>query len=286
MHLFQLIFSFLLAGLPTSTPAAPAPVAAQAAAKPANPPAAKPTTPPAAKPATPPAAEPAATPSRVSPLPGAAADPKPAAAISATAVVDKVQAFYKETGQLTAKFRQTVDNATFGRQTVSDGNVFIKKPGKMRWDYYSKARKTQVDRSFMSDGKVLWAVFIDGKTYYKKNLADDLLPVAITFLSGKGDLKTDFDAALDTSGKYGGAGDHVLALTPKKPSASYKTLWLVVDRTNHRVKKSVILNSTGDLTTFAFFEPNTTAPLKDQIFVFNEQENKKKGFRQVEPPKQ
>lgn len=201
-------------------------------------------------------------------------------------VVDKVQAFYKVTGQLGAKFRQTVVNETFGRTTVSDGRVYIKKPGKMRWDYYSKSKKTQVDRAFLSDGKMLWAVFMSGKTYYKKDVKDDLLPVAITFLSGKGDLKTDFDAVLDTSGKRGGKGDHVLELTPKKPSAQYKTLWLVVDGGDYRVKQSIIKNANNELTTFAFFEPDTKTTVADTTFVFNEKESKTKGFRVVEPPRQ
>jgi outer membrane lipoprotein carrier protein len=230
-------------------------------------------------------APPAAQPTAPAAVATAKAPAAPASSAEAAAVVDKVQAYYKKTTQLTAKFRQTVDNATFGKQTVSDGNVFIKKPGKMRWDYYSKARKTQVDRSFLCDGNLLFAVFVEGKTYYKRECKLDLLPVAITFLSGTGDLKADFTAALDTSGKYGAVGDKVLALTPKKPSAQYKTLWLVVDGGDFRVKKSVILNSTNDVTVFAFFEPDTTRDIKDQTFVFNEKENKKQGFRLIQPPK-
>jgi outer membrane lipoprotein-sorting protein len=154
----------------------------------------------------------------------------------------------------------------------------------MRWDYFSKAKPDQLDRAFLSDGNVLWAVFVDGQTYYKKALKDDLLPVAITFLSGKGDLKADFHAKLDASGTRGAPGDQVLELTPKKPTA-YKTLWLVVDPKDHRVKRSIILNANNELSTFEFFEPDTAKALTDQTFVFDEKGNAKKGFRRIEPPK-
>ena len=75
---------------------------------------------------------------------------------AADAVVKGVQNFYKSTNQLTAKFRQSNYNKTFGMPTVNDGKVYLKKPGKMRWDYFSKRNKTEVTRSQMSDGKTIW----------------------------------------------------------------------------------------------------------------------------------
>lgn len=211
---------------------------------------------------------------------------KSPARLDANGVVDKVQAFYVDTAHLRAKFRQTVVNKTFGRKTISDGRVYIKKPGKMRWDYYKKnkrTRKTPNTKSFISDGKTLWAVFHGNKEYYEKNIENDLLPVAITFLSGKGDLRTDFKAALDRSGKYGKKSDYVLELTPKKPSAQYKMLWLVVDSKNYRVKQSIILNTKGDTNQFRFFEPNTSKSVKDYLFAFNAK--RLTDYRKVEPPK-
>ena len=202
--------------------------------------------------------------------------------LSADQVVGKVQAFYKDTRQLKAKFRQTVVNKTFGKKNVSDGWVYIKKPGKMRWDYYGKKNKKKVIKSFLSDGNTIWAVFVTDMQYFKKAVKNDLLPVAITFLSGKGDLRTDFRAGLDTKTAYGKKGDYVVKLTPKKPNAQYKTLWLVVDPTNYRVKKSVVENSNGDTNQFSFHEGNTTKPIADNVFVFNEKNTK---FRLINPEK-
>src|SRR5688572_22702949 len=108
-----------------------------------------------------------------------AIEPPAAPRLSADAVVGKVQAFYVGTQSLKAKFRQEYTNTTFGKTSTSDGVLWIKKPGKMRWDYH-KRRKLQ--KSFISDGVLLWAVEHDNKQVFKKNLGDDVLPVAITFL--------------------------------------------------------------------------------------------------------
>lgn len=197
----------------------------------------------------------------------------------ADAVVKGVQNFYKSTNQLTAKFRQSNFNKTFGMPKVNDGKVYLKKPGKMRWDYFSKRNKNQVTRSQMSDGKMIWAVDKTGKWYYKQSVAQSTLPVAVTFLTGKGELSKEFDAKLLTGSKHGGASDKVLELTPKKPSAQFKTLVLVVDPATFRVKKSIVTTATGDTNEFAFFEPDLAKAVADTWFVFNPQTAK--GFREI-----
>src|SRR5262249_40304913 len=109
----------------------------------------------------------------------------------------------------------------------------------------------------------------DNKQVVKKNLQQDLMPVAVTFLYGKGDLKAEFTAALDTSSSYGAKGDIVLKLTPKKPSAQYKNLYLVVDPQQFRVKESVIIDSSGNVNHFNFYSPDFEKTIKDSWFEFD-----------------
>jgi len=196
-------------------------------------------------------------------------------------VVKGVQEFYRQSQRLTATFRQVYVNATFGERTESAGRVYLKKPGKMRWDYFSARDKKRVSRTHLSDGKMIWAVDVTGKWYFKDHLANSSLPVAVTFLTGKGDLASEFDAKLLTGSKQGGASDEVLELTPKKPSAQCKTLVLVVDRKTFRVKKSIVTTATGDTNEFSFYEPDAAKALADSLFVFNPKAAK--GFRQIKP---
>jgi outer membrane lipoprotein-sorting protein len=222
--------------------------------------------------------------------PAASAPASPAAApatapMTAPMIVDKVQAFYLGIRQVSAKFRQSVTNATFGGEPkTNDGRVYIMKPGKMRWDYFAAKKGTaaRTKKSFISNGAYLYVVEYDNKQILKKSLEKDLMPVAVSFLYGKGDLKTDFTAELDTTGKYGAKGDHVLRLTPKKPSAQYKNLYLVVDAKDFRVTQSVIVDSSNNTNHFRFFTPDFEKPIKDSWFEFNEKNEAVKNFRLVD----
>src|SRR5687768_6147562 len=169
-------------------------------------------------------------------------------AASANDVVDNVQKFYANIKQVTASFRQTVTYETFGNTKSSDGTVWIMKPGKMRFDYLEKKQgKVTVKKSFISNGTTLYVVEHDNKQIVEKSLQNDLMPVAVSFLYGKGDLKSEFNAELDKSGKFGAKGEVVLKLTPKKPSAQYKNLFLVVSPDNYRVTQSIIVDSSNNL---------------------------------------
>ena len=190
---------------------------------------------------------------------------------SANDVVDNVQKFYANIKQVTAQFRQSVTNETFGSTKTSDGTVWIMKPGKMRWDYLEKKKtKVEVKKSFISNGTNLYVVEHDNMQVVKKNLQNDLMPVAVSFLYGKGDLKTEFNSELDKSGKYGAKGDIVLKLTPKKPSAQYKNLFLVVSPDNFRVTQSIIVDSSNNVNHFRFFAPDFEKAIKESWFEFDE----------------
>lgn len=194
-----------------------------------------------------------------------------AAALPANEVVDRVQKFYANITQVTADFRQAVTNDTFGSTKTSDGKVYISKPGKMRWDYHEKKKdQVKTKKSFISNGTNLYVVEHDNMQVVKKNLQQDLMPVAVSFLYGKGDLKNEFNAELDTSGKYGNKGDYVLRLTPKQPSAQYKNLFLVVDPSNFRVTQSIIIDSSNNVNHFRFFAPDFAKPHKPTWFEFDE----------------
>jgi outer membrane lipoprotein carrier protein len=201
--------------------------------------------------------------------------------VTAAEAVDRVQAFYASIKQVTASFRQAVTNDTFGSTKTSDGTVWIMKPGKMRWDYLEKKKdKVEVKKSFISNGSYLYVVEHDNKQVTKKNLSQDLMPVAVTFLYGKGDLKAEFTSELDTSGKYGGKDEIVLKLTPKQPSAQYKNLILVVNPQDFHVTQSIIIDSSNNVNHFRFFTPDFEKPIKESWFEFNE--NSVKNYRIID----
>jgi outer membrane lipoprotein carrier protein len=214
----------------------------------------------------------------------------PAAPSTATEVVDRVQQFYAGIKQVTALFRQSVTNDVFGSTKTSDGKVWIMKPGKMRWDYVEKKKvgsdvEVKVKKSFISNGSYLYVVEHDNKQVLKKSLERDLMPVAVSFLYGKGDLKAEFNAELDKTGKYGEKDDVVLRLTPKQPSAQYKNLYLVVSPKDFHVSQSVIVDSSNNVNHFRFFSPDFEAPIKDSSFEFDERSVKNYRVTDADAPR-
>ncbi len=203
------------------------------------------------------AATPAAKPAPVAAAPTTATTTTTVAAPTAAQLVDKVQGFYQSITQVTASFRQTVTNSTFGGSKDSDGKVYLLKPGMMRFDYLQKAKgKVTMEKEFVSDGSTLFVIEHNNKQVIQQSLQGNMLPVAVTFLYGKGNLNTDFVAAIDTASKYGGADEITLKLTPKVPSAQYKNLILVVSKKDFHVTQSIIVDSSNNVNQFRFFSPD------------------------------
>jgi outer membrane lipoprotein-sorting protein len=119
----------------------------------------------------------------------------------------------------------------------------------------------------------------------KKSLERDLMPVAVSFLYGKGELKAEFNPEIDSSGKYGEKGDIVLRLTPKQPSAQYKNLFLVVSPKDFHVSQSIIVDSSNNVNHFRFFAPDFAKPIKESYFQFDERSVKNYRVIDADAPK-
>jgi outer membrane lipoprotein carrier protein len=184
------------------------------------------------------------------------------AAPTASSTLAGVQSYYAKAPQLTAKFKQQVTYATFGTSNTTSGNVYVKKPGDVRWDYLRPDKK--VSKSFMYDGTTLWLVDNDSMQVMKQAVSGSAMPAAVAFLTG-GNLTSQFNVALDTSGTYGGAGATVLALTPKQPSAGYQRVFFVVADDGH-VRESIVIASNGDVNDIQLFTPDTTTAVPTSLF--------------------
>jgi len=206
--------------------------------------------------------------------PAPAAAPVAASPLTGDVAVDNVQKFYAGIDQVTAKFAQNVTNSTFGTTKPSQGTVWLMKPGKMRFDYNEKTGGTVlVKKTFLSNGTTLYMIEHDNKQVVEKSLQADLMPVALSFLLGKGDLKKEFNTqlnpTLDPKLNLAGTTDLVIGLTPKQPSAQYKQLVLVVNKTDFHVKQSIIIDSSANINQFSFYEPDFKTPIPASRFDFD-----------------
>lgn len=172
---------------------------------------------------------------KVAAAPAPAPDIKP----SASAVLASVQSFYDGTTDLTCKFKQTYVHPVYGTRTVSTGDLRLKKPGMMVWDYEGKA-----DPDFYVDGQKLWVVEHDTRQVVSQKVeGNSNLAGAMKFLFGGQKLIKEFKVrmAQDKQAKsYGMPGHKVIELKPKEQNPHYKSLLLVVDDLTGRVDSFVV----------------------------------------------
>lgn len=178
-------------------------------------------------------------------------------------VVDEIQKFYEDTEDYQASFKQVYKNKLMSDTKKSSGKVYIKRPGKMRWEYKKPNKKL-----FVSDGSTLWVYEEEAKQVYKQELDNSDLPTAIAFLMGKGDLKKDFKYKLIENDKAAKKGLHVLLLVPKKPTTHYKKLLFMVDVKTFQVKRTIIVDATGNTNSMRFENVKTNKGVKDGKFKF------------------
>jgi len=176
-------------------------------------------------------------------------------------VLDRMQKRYDEAKDFHARFSQNYSRAIVGRATLSTGTITFKKPGRMRWDYDKPE-----PRMFLSNGQVLWLYESSEKQACKQDLKNSQLPAALAFLMGKGKITDEFDVAFAKDASHGHPGDFCLALSPKQPQSSYKSILFIVDPKEFLVRESILVDSQGNTNHFTFDDLEVNTKIADSVF--------------------
>jgi len=193
--------------------------------------------------------------------PAAAADPS-GARLGLAAVVDRVQKRYDGATDFRARFNQTLNSAAFKRKTSLTGEVLLKKPGRMRWNYL-----TPDPKMYLADGDLLWLYEPEDKQAFKQDLKSSQLPAALAFLTGKGKLASEFEIVFAKDARdLGAPGDYVLALSPRQPQSQVKALRFVVDPRTFDVKESLITDAQGNTNDLLFSSIAINSRIPDATF--------------------
>lgn len=180
---------------------------------------------------------------------------------SAATVVARVQKYYDATKDLRAKFEQQLESPSRAPSKAS-GEVWLKKPGKMRWDYAKPDKKLMV-----SDGSTMWVYDPDDEQAYKQDLRGNALPAQVSFLLGEGKLDKEFDASVT---KIDGLAPDELALkmVPRVGTTAYRYLVFVVDAKTGQVKKTIIYGQDGSTNKLSFVDVQQNKGVEDGKFKF------------------
>jgi len=192
------------------------------------------------------------------------ATPGLASAQTLDEVVAGVEATYGRITDLKAEFTQVSHNKSLGQDIKAEGTVFLKKGGKLRWDY-----KTPSPQQIVSDGVNFWVYTPELNQVNKGEAPKALAGPAGSFLAGLGKLREEFSVRfLNPAAKVDGAGRPVLDLTPKNPTPLLTRLVLTVDPKDYIVRQAVLYDQIGNTVTMSFTKVTPNSGLPDSLFTF------------------
>jgi outer membrane lipoprotein carrier protein len=186
-------------------------------------------------------------------------------------IVKKIQDRYQSTQSLEAEFIQVNHYEGFTNTFTSKGRLYIKRPGKLRWDY-TQPTKQQV---YVNDNKV-WVYVPEHQQAVLSPLAqenDSQLPIHL--LSWAAELEKEFEVHPE---KENGPLT-ALTLKPKEPKGGPKKILIEVEPKTALIQKITLYDENGNKTSFTFSQIKTNRTLDDKRFVFTPP----KGTEVVQP---
>ncbi|MBI2202716.1 MAG: outer membrane lipoprotein chaperone LolA [Candidatus Rokubacteria bacterium] len=188
----------------------------------------------------------------------------PAAAQPLDGVIRDVETAYGKLNDLKAEFSQSAFNKSLNQTIQAQGTVFVKKGGKLRWEY----REPTV-QEIVSDGKTLWVYTPQLSQVNTGPAPEALAGPAGSFLAGLGKLREHFDVRfLNPAQPKDGDGNWTLDLTPKQALPTLSRLVLGVDPREFLVRRAVVYDQFENTVTMRFSKVTANAGLPDKLFTF------------------
>jgi outer membrane lipoprotein carrier protein len=185
-----------------------------------------------------------------------------AVAADVHAIAAAVDHHYDHLHTLECEFTEIYSGA--GTERSESGTLWLKKPGKMRWEYRSPRAKL-----FVSDGKDAW-FYVPGERQVRRTSIRKLddLRSPLAFLLGKTRLEKELRGlSLAPDVPPVDAGDFVLRGVPKAMAQRINQVLLEITRENW-IRRIVIEEADGSATEFRFSSERQDVNIADQRFQF------------------
>ena len=183
-------------------------------------------------------------------------------------VVKQIQARYEKTKDLQADFTQQTRIEGFERPVISSGKVYIKKPGRLRWDYLDPANEE------------IYVNHDDVKVYvpeHKQVLVGKLTQMAaskapLELLQGAAKLAESFEIE-PTAGKERGVGGirRITLIPQAKDQESTRGLQRIVLEVfpkTYFIRTIALHELSGNVATFEFSGLKPNLGLGNEVFDF------------------
>jgi outer membrane lipoprotein carrier protein len=179
-------------------------------------------------------------------------------------LVARIQSRYDRTTHLRARFRQETRLQGFDQVQSGEGQVWILKPGMMRWDYTKPERQT-----IIANGDTLWIYLPEDRQAIRDQVNQSLgTRTPALFLAGQARLTELFAVTGMPIQGPGEGGLLRLELTPKVGALPYTQVHLGVDPSSYLVKLVRLVDALGNITTMWFADIDSEGPVDSSLFQF------------------
>ncbi len=192
---------------------------------------------------------------------------KPLNAQTIDEVLNKIQYFYENTKSIKADFIQETVFLDKSKE-IRTGKVWIKKPGKFRWEY-------QIPEKFLiiSDGFQIFVYYPEEKEvliYPSGKVISSQL--ALGFMSGRGNIKKDLKLE---SFKILNEKEWKISFLPVSKDTYIEKIVLTVNLDTGEVKEFYFINTSREKVKIIFKNLKYNLDLKNNIFTFIPPKNSK-----------
>lgn len=176
------------------------------------------------------------------------------------AIMETIQAYYKDMKSMTADFTQTFVHKESRNSETRKGVLKFKKPLFVSWDVKGKDRELLI-----INNNEIWDYLADEEVAYRYPLVlveDD--NSFIKMVTGQSNMKEDFEVSLE--GVEAGVAN--LHLYPKKPTQQLTEAYLSVDVKSGALTKLTVFDFFGNENQVVFTKTATDVRLPDSAFRF------------------
>ena len=176
-------------------------------------------------------------------------------------LADAVDKHYNGLATLAASFSESFRGGGLARS--ESGKVWLKKTGKMRWEYQSP-----VPKLFVTDGKLAW-FYVPGERQARRatiGRLDDLRS-PLRYLLGHTKLEKEFSGLAFSDAPPDRAGDAAITGVPKGMEDRVSRVDLEITP-DHQIGRISIYSLDGSVTEFRFSDERGNVPIGNQRFQF------------------
>ena len=174
----------------------------------------------------------------------------------------QVDEHYNQLRSLKAGFTEIYSGT--GAERTESGTLWLKKPGKMRWEYRSPKEKL-----FLSDGKDAWFYLPEDRQVRRTSVKKlDDLRSPLSFLLGKTQLEKELEGLSPAADVVAlTPGNMVLRGVPKAMSDRIREVILEITP-EHRIARIQFEEADDSVTEYRFSRQEENGAMADQRFKF------------------